>query len=242
MGSKEVISSIGQFENAFDAFNQALERNVKEITQNVSSIWKTMKVEQEENEKLLATIQEQNSEITELRTNAESLDKKIEELKGIKDDLASKIMELNTDFEKTTSDLKKPQFELENLTSKLETVNEKITTKETEKTKLDQKKIDNENRETELTNSHAKRMEEVKKRIVELKKNNFFTNFLIENSEEEIHEVGIISVIFLKGTCKLDDLKKELDVPPIMAVRTIRQLALKGIINLDEDTDMVSLP
>ena len=45
-----------------------------------------------------------------------------------------------------------------------------------------------------------------------------------------------------KGEAKLDDLKKLLDVPPIMAVRTIKQLAVKGILNLDESTNRVTLP
>jgi len=44
------------------------------------------------------------------------------------------------------------------------------------------------------------------------------------------------------GSCNLDELKKLLDVPPIMAVRTIKQLAVKGIINLDEQTNIVTLP
>jgi Mn-dependent DtxR family transcriptional regulator len=45
-----------------------------------------------------------------------------------------------------------------------------------------------------------------------------------------------------QGSAKLDDLKKLLDVPPIMAIRTIKQLAVKGIINLDENTNTVTLP
>ena len=45
-----------------------------------------------------------------------------------------------------------------------------------------------------------------------------------------------------RGEAKLDDLKKLLDVPPIMAVRTIKQLAVKGILNLDESTGRVTLP
>ena len=60
--------------------------------------------------------------------------------------------------------------------------------------------------------------------------------------DEEIHEVDIIATIMDKGEAKLDDLKKLLDVPPIMAVRTIKQLAVKGILNLDENSGRVTLP
>ncbi|MFX1256401.1 MAG: HBL/NHE enterotoxin family protein [Promethearchaeota archaeon] len=242
MGTKEIIASIEQFETTFDTYHQAIQKNIEDNIQNVSIAWKKMKMEQEENEKLLAKIREQNSEITELRTKAEGLDKKIEELKSIKDDLTSKVTEFNTNLEKITSDLKKPQFELETLSSKLNDINEKINNKEKEKTTLDQKKIDNESRESNLEAMHSKRMEEVNAKIEELTQNSFFTNFIINNSDEEIHEVGILSAIFLKGSCKLDDLKKDLDVPPIMATRTIKQLAVKGIINLDEDTNTISLP
>ena len=65
---------------------------------------------------------------------------------------------------------------------------------------------------------------------------------MIENSEEEIPEVDIIATIMAQGSCNLDELKKLLDVPPIMAVRTIKQLAVKGIINLDENTNIITLP
>jgi len=85
-------------------------------------------------------------------------------------------------------------------------------------------------------------MDDLESKINQMRQENFFTSFLIEHSEEEIHEVDIIATIMEKGSAKLDDLKKLLDVPPIMAVRTIRQLALKGILKLDENTNIVNLP
>ena len=44
------------------------------------------------------------------------------------------------------------------------------------------------------------------------------------------------------GQANLEELKKSLDIPPIMAVRTIKQLAVKGIIKLDEDSNVITLP
>ena len=85
-------------------------------------------------------------------------------------------------------------------------------------------------------------MDELESKINQLRQENFFTSFLIENSDEEIIEVDIIATIMEKGSAKLDDLKKLLDVPPIMAVRTIKQLAVKGILNLNENTNTVTLP
>ncbi len=242
MSSKEIISLIEQFETSFDTYQQIMQKNNKEIIQNMSNTWKKMKTEQAGNEKLLQTIRDQNSELTGLRTESEGLDKKIDELKNKKDEIISKVTELNNNLETLSSDLKKPQFELETLISKLNSVNEKISTKESEKTSLDQKKIENENRETDLQSSFSKKMEEIELKITDLKKNNFFSSFIIENSDEEIHEVDILATILIQGTCNLDDIKKQLDVPPIMAVRTIKQLALKGIINLNEDTNEITLP
>ncbi|MFX1296887.1 MAG: hypothetical protein ACFFD2_18775 [Promethearchaeota archaeon] len=239
---KEILGLVEQFETTFDSFHQALENSSKEIIQNLSEIWKNVKAEQIEIEKLEEIIRQQNLELMELRTKSDELDKKIEIPRAKKDDLISKITELKTTLEKAVNDKKSPQFELDNLKSKLNSVNEKVSTKENEKMKLDQKKIDNENRETELKASYSEeKMNELDKKLKEIKRNSFFTSFLIENSDEEIPEVDIIATIMQQGSCNLDDLKKILDVPPIMATRTIKQLAVKGIINLDENSGTVTM-
>lgn len=242
MSSKEILALIEQFEGAFDTYQQSLQKNNEEIIQHLSLTWKNMQSEQKEIEKLEDTIHKQNSEITELKIKSEELDKKIIEKKAKRDELTTKITELNKDLETTTDELKQPQFELENLVSKIDSLNEKITTKESEKTKLDQIKLDNEQRENELKTTFSKeKLEELDNKLSQLKSDNFFVSFLMEYSDEEIPEVEIVATIMQKGSCKLDDLKKKLDVPPIMAVRTIKQLAVKGIINLDETNNTVSM-
>lgn len=242
MSSKEILALIEQFEGAFDTYQQSLKKNNEEIIQHLSLTWKNMQSEQKEIEKLEDTIHKQNSEITELKIKSEELDKKIIEKKAKRDELTTKITELNKDLETATDELKQPQFELENLVSKIGSLNEKITTKESEKTKLDQIKLDNEQRENELKTTFSKeKLEELDNKLSQLKSDNFFVSFLMEYSDEEIPEVEIVATIMQKGSCKLDDLKKKLDVPPIMAVRTIKQLAVKGIINLDETNNTVSM-
>lgn len=242
MSSKEILALIEQFEGAFDTYQQSLQKNNEEIIQHLSLTWKNMQSEQKEIEKLEDTIHKQNSEITELKIKSEELDKKIIEKKAKRDELTTKITELNKDLETATDELKQPQFELENLVSKIDSLNEKITTKESEKTKLDQIKLDNEQRENELKNTFSKeKLEELDNKLNQLKSDNFFVSFLMEYSDEEIPEVEIVATIMQEGSCKLDDLKKKLDVPPIMAVRTIKQLAVKGIINLDETNNTVSM-
>ncbi|KKN47867.1 hypothetical protein LCGC14_0658450 [marine sediment metagenome] len=242
MSSQEILSLIEQFETAFDTYWQILQKNNEEVLSQLRSTWRSMQAEQKENEILKEKISAQNSELTELRTKSEEMDTTIEGLKEKKEELNSKISELTASLETTINDLKTPSFELDGLETKFIAVNEKINAKEAEKTSLDQKTVENENREMEIKNSYQKKMDEFEKQIDGLRKQNFFTSFLIENSDEEIHEVDIIATIMDKGSAKLDELKKLLDVPPIMAVRTIKQLAVKGILNLDESTGTLTLP
>lgn len=242
MSSKEILSNIEQFETAYDTYWQLLQKNNEDVLAQLKSAWRSMQAEQKEVDIINEKLSSQNSELTELRTKSEELDKIVEGLKTKKDELTSKISELSTALETTINDSKTPEFELNNLEEKLVTVNDKITAKDSEKTSLDQKKVGNENRENELNSSHSKKMEELEKKIAQMKLDNFFTSFLIDNSDEEIHEVAIIATIMEKRSVKLDELKKLLDIPPIMAVRTIKQLAVKGIINLDENTNIITMP
>ena len=241
MSSQEILSLIEQFETAYDTYWQILQKHNEDVLSQLKEAWRSMQAEQKEEESIKEKLSAQNSELTELRTKSEELDTTIEGLKSKKDELTLKISELTNTLETTINDLKTPQFELDSLKSKLEGINEKIAAKETEKTSLDQKKVENENREVELRNTYQKKMDELEKRINQLRHENFFTSFLIENSDEDIIEVDIMAVIMEKGSAKLDELKKLMDVPPIMAVRTIKQLAVKGILNLDESTNIVTL-
>ena len=242
MGSQEILALIEQFETAYDTYWQVLQKHNEEVLSQLREAWRFMQAEQKEEESVKEKLSAQNSELTELRTKSEELDRTIEGLKAKKDELTSKISELTNNLETSVNDLKKPAFELTQLEEKLASINEKITVKEQDKTVLDQKTVENENREVELRNTYQKKMDELESKINQMRQQNFFTSFLIENSDEEIHEVDIIATIMDKGEAKLDDLKKLLDVPPIMAVRTIKQLAVKGILNLDENSGKVTLP
>lgn len=240
---KEVFSLIEQLETSFDGYLQAIQKYNENMLYNLSYTKKMIKTEEEEVERLEENIESQNSELTELKIKSEDLDKKIYTLKSTKEELTSKISDLKHTLERLDNDLKTPKLELEDLLSKLNSLNEKISKKEQKKTELDQKKIDNETREKNLRTTYTEeKMEELNQKLAQLKRNNYFTTFLIENSEEEIPEVPIIATIMDESSVKLDDLKKLLDVPPIMAIRTIKQLAVKGIINIDENTNIVTMP
>jgi len=240
---KDILGTIEQLEKYFDEYQQSLQKNSENIIQNLSLTWKKMQLEHEDVKKLEEKIEIQNNELTELKTKSADLDKKIDVLKSSKNDLQTKNSELQKSLEQLSDDLKSPKLELEDLQLKLKNVNDKIVTKENDNNLLDQKKIDNENRERHLRTEYSEeKMKDLDLKLNHLKRNNYFTSFLIENSEEEISEVDILATIMAQGSCNLDELKKLLSIPPIMAVRTIKQLAVKGIINLDEDTNIVTMP
>ena len=240
---KDVLSAIEQLESHFDEYVRLFKKNTEDTIQNIGNSWKMLKAEQEEINKLQSNLEIQNSELTELKMKFSDFDGKLNDLKTIKEDLAKKSTELTTTLERLQNELNPPMMELNDIQSKVSTLNDKILANEKEKSQLEQQKIDNEARETQLKTLYTQdKMEELNKKMTYLKRNNFFTSFLIENSEEEIPEVDIIATIMSQGSCNLDELKKLLDVPPIMAVRTIKQLAVKGIINLDESTNIITLP
>lgn len=239
---KDILGSIEQLEKYYDEYQQTIQKNSENIIQNLSLTWKRMKLEQEDIKKLEETIDIQNNELTELKIKSEDLDKKLEILKSTKNDLQTKVTEAKDSLEQVDDALKAPKLELETLLSKLNSVNEKIASKEQENSQLEQKKINNENREKQLRTMYTEdKMQDLDTKLKQLKRNNYFTSFLIENSEEEISEVDIIATIMSQGSCNLEELKNLLSVPPIMAVRTIKQLAVKGIINLDEDSNVITI-
>jgi len=239
---KTLLTDIEHLEKNFDEYIQAFHKNSESVIQNIRNTWKMIDIEQDEVTKHEQTINNQNSEITKLKITLEDLTKKVENLKSINEELMSKNTELNSTFERLSNEFTAPSMELEEILSKLKTLNQKITNLENENNDLEQKKLNNENQESKLRTLYTEdKMEELDQKLHILRRNNFFTSFLIENSDVEIPEVDIIATIMSQGSCDLDELKKLLDVPPIMAVRTIKQLAVKGIIKLDEDTNIVTL-
>ena len=240
---KNVLGLIEQLESTFDEYLQSFKKNTDEILSNIGNSWKNLKLEYDEIKKIDENIEKQKSTLTELKIKFEEIDKKIDGLKADKEGLTKKITELTNTLNRLQSDLEAPKMELNDIISKLNSINDKITVKEREKNALEQKKIDNENKESQLKTMYTEeKIQDLNYKLAQLKRNNFFTSFLMENSEEEIPEVDIIATIMTQGSCNLDELKKLLEVPPIMAVRTIKQLAIKGIINLDEDTNIITLP
>jgi chromosome segregation ATPase len=241
--AQEILTLLEQFEGMIDTYNQSFKKNIEEIIGNLSQTWKKLKQVQTEIEGLNEKIREQNSEITELNTESERLDNQIEQLESKKSELNSEVTQLKAQLEDQISKLKQPEFELKTLKSNFENTNEKLTAKKVEKEELERKKLENQQKEKELKEMYSgEKMELLNSKLETLKKDHFFTSFLMEHSEEELTEVDIIAKIIEKGgEVNLDDLKSSLDLLPIMLTRTIKKLAVKGIINLNEDTNVITM-
>ena len=242
MSAEEILAQIEQFETIFDTYHQKMQTDMTDFLEKLSSIWKNIKLLKDENSTLLETIRAQDANLMTLRTESESLDKKIQELKLNKDGLTSKCTELSTQLERLTGNLKEPEFKFNNLNSKISDINDRIKNRESEKMQLDQKKMENTHFEEQKKEEFKQKSVEIEKRISILKEKYFFTSFVIDNSDQDIYEVDIIASILEKGKGYLNEMKKQLDLTPIMAVRTIKQLAVQGIINLNEDTNEITLP
>ncbi len=242
MPAEEITAQIEQFETAFDTYNQKVQSNVKEFFEKLNSIWKNNNILKEENASLVSTIKEQSAALLTLKTESETLDKQIADLEHQKENLLTKTADLSRQLEELTNKRKEPEFQLNILSKKLSEVNDRITTRETEKSNLDMRKVENSSISDQKQKEHQDKIGELETKIEDLKRKNFFTSFVIDNSDQDIFEVEILAKIMEEKTCNLNEMKKKLAVTPIMAVRTIKQLAVQGIINLDEDTNEISLP
>lgn len=191
-------------------------------------------------------IRELKSEIDTIKGSHEEIDNNLskskEELENIKSKL--KILESNLsakESEKEVLEQKKKDNEekhrnaLLTYSRKLDDFKIKINKnlEEFDKVSLDNIK--------EIKDQWSKKLIDLEKQFNDLKRDNFFTLFLIENYGENIPELEIISILAEKQNCNLDELKNQIDLPPILAIRTIKQMEVKAILKIDEESYTVSI-
>ncbi|MFX1315422.1 MAG: hypothetical protein ACFE9T_06125 [Promethearchaeota archaeon] len=169
-----------------------------------------------------------------IKTREEQENYKIE-MKNLKSNISAKESEKGVlEQKKNNNEQKKNEILLE-MSKKLESI------KEDHFNKIEKFKEECSNKFEELKFSWSKKLDDEKYQISKFSKENFFTSFLIDHTDEKIPELDIITTVIEKKQCNLDDLKNTIDIPPILALRTIKQMALKKIIHLDEDTNIVSV-
>ncbi|MFX1410365.1 MAG: hypothetical protein ACFFA6_08430 [Promethearchaeota archaeon] len=169
-----------------------------------------------------------------IKTREELENHKIE-LQSLKSNISAKESEKGVLEQKRNDNEEKKKELLLEMSKKVESI------KEDHINKIEEFKKECSNKFEELKFSWSIKLDNEKQEIIKFKKDNFFTSFLIDHSEEKIPELDIITTLIEKKQCNLDDLKNTIDIPPILAVRTIKQMALKQIIDLDEETNIVSV-
>ena len=201
-----------------------LEMEIKELTQKSRSIY--------------SNISNKESEIMTLLKKKQNNEKKNKELT---EENSKKLQEFNSkhshEFEKLRLNHSQELEELKTIYSK------KIEDIKKEKNdKLEIFKGDYEKDFYEFIEEWPKIIEELKDNARNFEKNNFFLLFLIDNSKGKIPEFEILEKVVEKEKYLLEDLKKNIDIPPILTVRIIKQLAAKNIIEFNEKTNEISFP
>lgn len=262
-----LISSSGEANQSFQDNSQKIIENLKGILVRL----KDEKSENEKLEdelrgldselfKLQIQFEDINKNFQDSQNRTDELKSEINTLKDSYNKIDKNLSECKEDLESIKSKLKTVGSNLSAKESEKEVLEQKRRDNEEKhrnvlsahSKELDEFKIKNEinlkefdqvglNKIKEIKDRWSKKLEEVEKQFNEFKRNDFFTLFLIENSDEKIPELDIITMLIEKQNCSLDELKKHIDLPPILAVRTIKQMEVKELLKIDEESNTVSL-
>jgi chromosome segregation ATPase len=193
-------------------------------------------------------------------TKIEELEKKIKESNGLLGNLEVKLNKAKDEMENLSSQLKNSESKLKAKQSEKSVLEQKRKINEEKKNelisqlsikrdkskeeynqKLDLFKIERSNKVEALNDSWTNKISHLNQQLDQFKKDNFFLMFLTENEEEKIPELEILVNLLKKEQWNLDDLKNGIDLPPILAIRIIKQMAIKNIVNFDEENNTVSI-
>jgi len=262
-----LISSSGEANKSFQDNSQKIIENLKGLLVKL----KDEKSENEKLEdelrgldselfKLQIQFEDINKNFHDSQNRIDELKLEINTLKDSYGKIDKNLSECKEDLENIKSKLKTVESNLSAKESEKEVLEQKRRDNEEKRRnavsahskELDEFKIKNEknlkefdqmglNQIKEIKDRMSKKLEEVEKQFNEFKRNYFFTLFLIENSDEKIPELEIITILMEKQNCNLDELKQQIDLPPILAVRTLKQMEVKELLKIDEESKTVSL-
>ena len=244
--SQPSISNIPLTVNSFLSENVKLEDELRDLNTELF--------------KLKIKADDLNKKYEKYKYQIEEFEKKIKESKNILSDLDIKLNEVTNELEDFKLQVKNIVSKISAKKSEKEVLEQKKEINENKKNQhfsdlsIKKEKLKEEYRrksesfESEssdkiknLKSNWSKKLNDLNQQIEQFKTNNFFLLFLSENSEEKIPEMDIIINLLKKEQWNLDDLKNEIDLPPILAIRTIKQMAVKKIVNFDEENGVVSI-
>jgi hypothetical protein len=176
------------------------------------------------------------------KTTEQTINEETETLKKLKSELESLDSSISAkESEKGALENKKKINEEKKKEALLTHSNEIESFKAENKRKMEENDNEIEKKISEFKEKCLNKTEELKKQFDDYQNKNFFKLFLIDHSDENIPEFEIINILMENQVCDLDELKSFIDLPPILALRTIKQMEAKKIIQVDEETNTVSL-
>lgn len=262
-----LISSKGNRDQSFQNNSEKLIENLKGVLNNLNEEKReNIKLEDELRDldsnlfKLQIQFEELNKNIQNLKRKKNEIVLEIENLEKIEHKLDNELVKRNKELQEYKTELMKVVSNISAKKSEKEVLEQKKKINEDKykealmihSKNFEDFKIENEKKIKELELMSLKKMEDLKNgwsnkvpemesEFTEFKKNNFFTIFLIENLDKKIPEFEIILKLIESEFCNLDDLKSQLELPPILALRTIKQMQVKDLLKIDEEYNTVTL-
>ncbi|MFX1495897.1 MAG: hypothetical protein ACFFBH_00075 [Promethearchaeota archaeon] len=262
-----LISSRGNGDQSFQNNSEKLIENLKGVLNNLNEVKReNIKLEDELRDldsnlfKLQIQFEELNKNIQNLKRKTREVVLEIENLEKIEHKLDNELVKSNKELQEYKTELMKVVSNISAKKSEKEVLEQKKKSNEDKykealmnhSKNFEDFKIENEKKIKELESMSLKKMEDLKNgwsnkvlemesEFAEFKKNNFFTIFLIENLDKKIPEFEIILKLIESEFYNLDDLKSQLELPPILALRTIKQMQVKDLLKIDEEYNTVTL-
>ena len=191
-----------------------------------------------------------NSQITEQEAKISSLQEEISSQANLKEELIRKQANTAEELQMKNSRSEEIQTDKNNITEAIQTINNEINNLKSEITQKRERiaSLTKENQDIEIklkTEIETKEAEnaELRKELETLKADNAVISFLLEESAEDIPEVGILAAVMKLERTSKEELKKTLEglISPVIITRTLGRMAEKNLLNYDESNDVISI-
>ena len=194
-------------------------------------------------------------DLKNIENRIKKYDAQIVELKERRRNLEQTVKDLNLEIEGTKNKIVGLRDKLSNVKAKLEEANKELVQlkNENESKKKELEELNQKVRQLEEEVIRIKKANEeefaeksvglnkIREELNKLAKENAVVDFILAEGSYTTPEVEILTILFQTKVSSIEEIKREVKVPPVMTVRTIRKLAEKNILSYDESTGQVKL-
>lgn len=174
------------------------------------------------------TRNELEQRISSLKSSTSEKTQQITTLTSQKNDLSSRKSSL-------LQELRQKQDEFQRLTQVISSIEDELAA-------LQQQLAAVEARKEQMIQEKEAQLKELEDKLSKAKDENPIAHFLVYESDVELPAVELLAVILQNnGTLSVDDIKREVDLPPVVVTSQLKRMAQKGVIRLDETTGDVFL-